>query len=174
MGIRSLSTLIFIAAFGGCASGSAASGSPAILQSSQGQPAPATVQWTGKFANMARQSGDLAAIRGQTNISGDVLLTALAQDRLKADITIANANGARSELFWALVSGRCGSNSIPALAVNQFPVIELSSNGGGHINAEVPLALPTSGGYHVNLYLTHGGDESDVLSCANLRMENKK
>jgi len=42
------------------------------------------------------------------------------------------------------------------------------------VSGDVPLALPTSGSYHVNLYLSHGGDESDVLSCANLRMESKK
>jgi hypothetical protein len=172
--VRSLARLALAAAVGGCASGAAGGSTPSILQSSQGQPAAASIEWAGKFSTMTKQSGDLAAIRGQTNISGDVELTALAQDRLRAEINVSNANGARSELFWALVSGRCGSNSIPMLTVNQFPVIELTSNGTGHVNGEVPLALPTSGTYHVNLYLTHGGDESDVLSCANLRMEAKK
>lgn len=172
--IRSLAQLAIVAAVGGCASAGGSSGSQAITQSSQGQPAPATVQWSGKFTTSTKQSGDLAAIRGQANISGDVLLTAIAQDRLKAEINVSNANGSRSELFWALVSGRCGSNSIPTMTVNQFPVIEVSSTGTGRLNGEVPLALPTSGTYHVNLYLTHGGDEADVLSCANLRMEAKR
>jgi hypothetical protein len=158
----------------GCASSPSGSAGPSIMQSSQGQPAPATVEWSGKFATMTKQSGDVSAIRGQTNITGDVTLTALAENRLKAEIDIANTNAARSELFWALVSGRCGSNSIPTLTVNQFPVIEVNSSGRGRVSGEVPLGLPTSGTYHVNLYLTHGGDESDVLSCANLRMIPRK
>jgi len=153
----------------GCAS--ASKSGETILQSSNGQPAPATIQWTGKFGTTTRQSGDAAAIRGQSKMTGNVRLIALSTDRLHADIELSNANSDHAQLAWALVSGRCGSNSIPALAVNQFPVIEINSVGGGRVSAEVPLALPTSGTYHVNVYLGRGGDEADVLACANLRME---
>jgi hypothetical protein len=45
------------------------------------------------------------------------------------------------------------------------------SNGRGQIDGDVPLELPTSGSYHVDVFWSNGQDQADVMTCANLRIE---
>lgn len=172
--LRSAVGLTAAAAAAACASANKTSGAQPLIVSNQGQPAPLTVQWSGKFANTTKQSGDLTGARGNTGISGDVRLTALTAEQIQAAVKVQNAKADAGDLLWAIVPGGCGSNALPALAVTQFPPISINSFGRGEVTGPVNMPLPTSGQYHVNLYLGHGGDESDVYSCANLKMETRK
>lgn len=91
-------------------------------------------------------------------------------NRTHAEITLS-APVTSIGLHWAVHPGRCGSGSLPLAAVDQFPVLEIGSNGRGQLSADVPLTLPPSGNYHVNVFWTGGQDLSDVMTCANLRPE---
>jgi hypothetical protein len=130
----------------------------------------ASVQWTGSFQAIQQQAGNADAPRGRNNASGNVRLVASTKASLRAQITLSAASETSQYLHWAIVAGRCGSPAIPLLSVNQFPDISMS-NGRGQLNAEVPLELPTSGTYHVDVFWSNGQDQADVMTCANLRME---
>lgn len=164
-----LPAAIFALATVSCASAStsgAASGAPSGLSL-------ATTQWSGNFQATQQASGDLEAPRGRNNVSGKVLLVGSGRDALSAQIDVSDVPTSMTDAHWALVTGRCGSGAIPVLIVSQFPTMTVS-NGRAHLTGDVPIALPTSGTYHVNVYRSNGADESDVLACANLKMEPRE
>jgi hypothetical protein len=135
--------------------------------------ASASIEWAGPFQAIQQQNGNTVAPRGRNNASGSVVLTASGKRSIHARIKLSAANEASQYLHWALASGRCGSPAIPLLTVNQFPDISMS-NGRGQLDAEVPLELPTSGTYHVDVFWSNGQDQADVMTCANLRQEARK
>jgi hypothetical protein len=134
---------------------------------------PATLQWSGSFQAVQQQSGDVSAPRGRNNANGNAVIVSEGPNIIRARINISDVSGSEQYYHWAMVSGRCGSGAIPLLTVNQFPDISMS-NSRGHVDGTVPLPLPTAGNYHINVYRSNGGDEADVLACANLRLEARK
>jgi len=130
------------------------------------------MQWTGSFQATQQAAGEAAAPRGRNSASGSVRLFASGKTSMRAHIALTAVSETVQYLHWALVSGRCGSAAIPLLSISQFPAISMSS-GRGQVDADVPLELPTSGSYHVDVFWGNGGDQADVMTCANLRMEER-
>ena len=152
----------------GCASGAkATSGSD---QASVAGLGAAMLQWSGTFKPTQQAAGDAMAPRGRNSTTGTVVLRASTPTTLTATIDLNDVPTSMSDAHWALIAGSCGSDAIPVMTVSQFPMLTVG-NSRGHVHADVSLALPTTGSYHVNVYRTNGADESDVLACANLRLE---
>ena len=78
------------------------------------------------------------------------------------------------QLHWAVLDGPCGSSTLPLLAIEQFPQLSISNNGRGQLDADVPLALAAKSSYHVDVYWTTGNDQGDVMTCANVRLDNSR
>ena len=165
---RSLAVPAVALAISACASLTVPSGDRRSHASLE-HAAPAFIQWSGSFQAVQQQNGNANAPRGRNNASGNVVLTASSRNSIRAKITLNSATSSQY-VHWALVSGRCGSSAIPLLTVNQFPDISLS-NGRGQLDGQVPLDIPTSGTYHVDVYWSNGQDQADVMTCANLRLE---
>jgi hypothetical protein len=72
-------------------------------------------------------------------------------------------------MLWAIVSGRCGSGAMPIASLQMFPVIEIGNNSRGELDMEIPITLPATGTYHVNVY-NGGAQLNNVVSCGNLRV----
>lgn len=157
--------LLFVSAAGllasGCASSPSATNEAAAIPSSSG--------WVGTFQPMQERTGVLAPTR-RRQASGTVRLRQSQKDpqRTAISLTVSTSLPEPGALRWALLSGRCGAATIPLLGHEQFPPLEMSSGGRGQLDVEIPIALPQSGSYHVNVYF--GGMElDDVVTCANLR-----
>jgi hypothetical protein len=73
---------------------------------------------------------------------------------------------------WGLSQGRCGSGNPPVLAPSAFPAIQLSPNGRGNADAELPFVIPETGTYHVNVFRGTGTQLTNVITCGELRREN--
>ncbi len=109
----------------------------------------------------------MAAPTSQNKTTGSVFLSQAGSNRTRARVTVSTDVRNASQMQWALVPGRCGSGALPMAGVERFPVIEIGSNNRGELDMEMPLTLPTSGSYHVNIY--NGGTQlNNVVSCANL------
>jgi hypothetical protein len=73
-----------------------------------------------------------------------------------------------TSLQWAVLPGRCGAATLPVLGFDQFATLDVSPSGRAQLDVEIPLALPQTGQYHVNVY--SGGNQLDhVITCATLR-----
>lgn len=94
------------------------------------------------------------------------------QDRIRVRLIVGTSYHDGSDLKWAIVPGRCGSNMMPIAPVDQFPIIEVSANGRGEMDRVLPLTLPATGQYHVNVYRGGGNYLENVLTCGNLSRSN--
>lgn len=138
------------------------------------QAEAASMHWTGSFQPVQQQTGSMAP-RGSSRVFGNVTLSQspASANRTRARISVSTQLKDTRQLRWALVTGRCGSADIPVLGVEQFPEITMSSSGRGELDSEVPVLLPQKGNYHVNVFFSNGADLSDVMTCANLKLERR-
>jgi hypothetical protein len=87
---------------------------------------------------------------------------------MKASLTVAVPTTSAQSLRWAVLSGRCGSGDLPLIGHDQFPLLDVSTNGRGQVDAELPLVMTSGGSYHVNVY--SGGQQlENVVTCTNLK-----
>ena len=133
------------------------------------------VRWTGPFQQIQQQTGSLGP-RSTNKVYGNVALTRSNENpsAVHARIELSTTVRDSRQLHWAVLDGPCGSSTLPLLAIEQFPQINLSSNGRGQLDADVSLALTATSSYHVDVYWTTGRDQSDVMTCANVRPDNSR
>jgi hypothetical protein len=126
--------------------------------------------WTGRFtASMERSSAVRARVLQHSE--GRVTLSETRDGkRMRAHVYISSPDHVSTSLRWAVLPGQCGSAAFPVLSYQQFPFIEMSTNGRGELSAELPMTLDVSEAYHVNVYKGSGVEVSNVLSCTNLRL----
>ncbi len=129
-----------------------------------------TVRWSGSLQPMQQRTGGLGPT-GQNKTFGTATLTSKGSDRTEVMISLSTSLQNSTSLNWAVLTGRCGSGSLPILGVEQFPVIDVGTNGRGQLNGEMALALPASGAFHLNVYWSGGRQLNDVMTCANLRRD---
>ncbi len=155
----------------GCASasGGGAGSDDVAADAASGKLGPAVLQWSGNFRPTQQQAGTFGGILARNQATGNVVLTATnpAQTRVQLQVSVPTSDPVR--LPWAIAPGSCGTNSIPLMTVAQFPMIAISNNHGT-LDEVLSMPFPTVGTYHVNVFNadTNGGDESDVMVCANL------
>jgi hypothetical protein len=164
---------------GGCASSQAGAGSGTgsdsiAADAASGKIGPALLQWSGSFRSTQQQSGTFTGQLGRNQASGSVVLTAPNPNEMHVRIQASLPVTDPVRLAWSMAPGPCGSNAIPLQTVAQFPQIPVS-NGGASLDDIISLAFPTTGNYHVNVFNegTTGGDESDVMVCADLHLERR-
>lgn len=108
----------------------------------------------------------------QNKAYGTVFLAVAGLDRTRVRITVSTSHRFSTTVLWAMHTGRCGSGSLPVMAIEHFPPIDISGNGRGDLDTDMALRLPVTGTYHVNVYWTGRGGLSDVMTCANLQRES--
>lgn len=121
---------------------------------------------TGSIAPMQQRSGS-ALGSSQARYFGTVSLEPGRENYSRVRIMV-NSPTQNISLRWAIHPGTCGAASLPLMAFDQFPFIEVGSNGRGELTAELPLSFPQSA-VHVNLYVNASADMANVVACANLR-----
>ena len=172
MRLHLLSPAVASLALAGCASSGTpepAAGAPPVAAAAASSGS--IQRWSGALNPTVQRTGNMAG-SDRARAFGNVVLTRHATDanRMLVNITLtAPTTNSVTGLQWALLPGRCGSGAVPITSVERFPPIEMGSGNRGSLTAELPLALPTSGSYHVNVYWPGGSALEDVMTCANLR-----
>lgn len=125
---------------------------------------------SGSFTPTQVRSSNVA-MRTQSRIYGSAEMVEVegGSPRSRVRITFTSQSGGTSYIAqWALLEGRCGTGSLPVIAIDNFPTIEVGSNGRAQLDTEIALGVPASGEYHINVYV--GGQQLDnVITCANLK-----
>lgn len=126
---------------------------------------------SGSFTPTQVRSSNVA-MRTQSRIYGQAEMIEIPEatsPRSRVKITFTSQSGGTSYIAqWALLQGRCGTGSIPVMAIDNFPTIEVGANGRAQLDTEIALAVPPTGEYHINVYV--GGQQLDnVITCANLK-----
>lgn len=170
----SLGMLAIVA--GGCASsqGGGAAASSIAADAASGKIGPALLQWSGRFQSTQQQSGAFGGMHARNQATGTAVFTANGSGSMNVAISFSIDTNDSERLLWSLSAGDCGSNTIPLMAVSQFPSIT-TSNGRGVLNDVVSIPLPVAGSYHVNVFNAgaSGQDQSEVMICAPLQLERR-
>lgn len=133
---------------------------------------PARPTWSGSLQPTQQRSGALV-VTGQTKAYGTVRLVPVENtdnQRMRASVTVSLPISASTSVRWAILPGLCGSGDLPVIGFEQFPLVEVSNNGRGQLDTELPIQLTGGSSYHVNVY--YGGQQLDnVVTCGNLRFD---
>ncbi|MBA3890702.1 MAG: hypothetical protein H0X64_09230 [Gemmatimonadaceae bacterium] len=130
-----------------------------------------SARWTGNLSPTNSFSGGINGATRQ-NTYGTVVMSISPRNSKATRVQLTfQAPVQQSTVFrWAVLPGRCGAGSIPLLAAESFPDLEVSSNGRGQLDTDIPIDLPVAGQHHVNVY-SRGSNLADVVGCATLRFE---
>lgn len=143
----------------------------AAAQNAGSSTAEKRARLSGSFTPTQVRSSNVA-MRTQSRIYGQAEMIEIPEansPRSRVRITFTSQSGGTSYIAqWALLEGRCGTGSLPVIAIDNFPTIEVGSNGRAQLDTEIALGVPTTGEYHINVYV--GGQQLDnVITCANLK-----
>jgi hypothetical protein len=138
---------------------------------------PPAMRWTGSLQPTQGRSAEVQVTQ-QHKASGTLSIEMPAtrtnnMQRAKVTMSIALPELAGNQLRWAVLPDRCGSGDLPMIGFEQFPLLEVGSNGRADLKADLPLELVANNSYHVNVYLS-GQQLTDVFACGNLRYDNKR
>jgi hypothetical protein len=151
-------------------SGCAAKHSPTITYDE-----PPTEKWTGSMQPTQQRSGALV-VTSQTRTFGTITMrkTSLGtMQRMHVSLTIAVPVVNSQQLRWAVLPERCGTGDLPLIGFEQFPLLEIGTNGRGQVETDLPLEMSANSAYHVNVYM--GGQQLDnVISCGNVKYESSQ
>lgn len=168
--LKPIFTSILAAALAACAASTPVTdtGTPDPSVRTSASASGESVRWSGSLQPAQQRTGGLGPT-GQNKTFGNVMLVSRGPERMAVEISLSTPLQGSTSLSWALVPGQCGSAAMPLVGIERFPVIEVGNNGRGQLNAEMSLALPASGTFHVNIYWPGGQQLSDVMTCGNLR-----
>ena len=77
--------------------------------------------------------------------------------------------GSEKFLSWAILPGSCGTGSLPVLPMANFPEINVGGGGRGQVTAQIPLDLPMSGSYHIDIYRDRRASMDNLVACGNMK-----
>ena len=124
------------------------------------------MRWQAYLKATHQRSGRLVTTV-QNKSTGSFFMSQAGHDRVRVRLIVSTSYHDGSDLNWAIVPGRCGSNMMPIAPIEQFPTIEVSTNGRGEVDRVLPLTIAKTGQYHVNVY--RGGTQLEhVLTCGNI------
>lgn len=133
-----------------------------------------TVSWSGNLQPTQSRPSTLTSGSQRNKVFGTVTISPVPANirYSRARLMVNMPATAPKQTRWAILPGRCGSNSLPLSGFEVYPAIEVNNTGRGEIDLPIPVALSTTGDFHVNIY--DGGQQIDnVVSCANLRMNRR-
>lgn len=121
-----------------------------------------------------------ANIRSVTQSRGEVMQT--TRDRSYGSATwergesesVSNVNlvftyaGQERFLAWAILPGSCGTSSLPVLPMANFAEINVGGGGRGQVTTSLPLGLPVTGTYHIDIYRGRRQATDALLACGTL------
>lgn len=77
--------------------------------------------------------------------------------------------GEERALTWAILFGACNSASLPVLPKATFTELEMDTGGRVTVKADIPLELPRSGNYRVEIYRDREGTNDSLVGCGNFK-----
>ena len=109
-----------------------------------------------------------AEMLGATQVRGSGWMGADDRDstRTRAAVALSNAvPGGRHP--WHVHVGQCGNDQGILGSAEAYPLLEVGGNGQAQATAVVPVAVPTSGQYFVNVHASPN-NLGTIIACGNL------
>jgi hypothetical protein len=154
-----------IGTLAGCAKTSSVEGSPSP---SVNAPAGDNSRWTARVQGVTQSRGDVAQSTRDRSY-GDFTWTQGASPSLSNVNLVFTYAGQERFLNWAIVAGSCGSPALPIIPMSNFPELNVGSSGRSQVQGSIPVVLPTTGVYHVDIYRSRQASVDALVACGNLK-----
>ena len=128
--------------------------------------------WTARIASVTQNRADVAQST-RDNSYGSAEWTQGAGPTLSSVNLVFTYAGAERDLTWALISGSCGVAALPLIPLSNFPELSVGSSGRAQVTATLPIDLPTTGTYHIDVYRDRSGGPESLVACGNLRYSRR-
>lgn len=125
-------------------------------------------KWSGRISSVTQNRADMSQST-RDNSYGSAEWTRGDSPTLSNANVIFTYAGEDRELYWAIVAGSCGVAALPLIPMSNFPELSIGSGGRAQVTATLPIDLPNSGSYHVDIYRNHSGGAESLVGCGNLR-----
>jgi|SRR5688500_12142042 len=166
---------LFLAAFGagtlgllaGCAKSTAVEGAPSPSVSTSGG-ATATARWTANLQPVTQNRGAVAQTSRDRSY-GNATWTQGAGPSLTSVNLVFTYTGQERTLAWAILPGSCGTPALPMIPMSSFPELNVGGSGRAQVSTSLPLELPSTGAYHIDIYRDRRGGADALVACGNLR-----
>jgi len=132
-------------------------GGPAVAINTS--DASASSRWNGMLATPP----DLA---GALDVKGTAWMAPKGSQSTVVHISISNAapGGVHP---WHVHDGQCGSQGQILGPADAYPVLRVGDAGTATADASLPITMPTTGSYHVNVHAS-ATNMSTIIACGNL------
>ena len=125
-------------------------------------------RWTARVTSVMQNRGDVGQST-RDNSYGSAEWTRGAGPTLSTVDLTFTYSGPERDLSWALVAGNCGMAALPLIPMANFPSLNVGSGGRAQVTATLPIDLPQSGTYHVDIYKDRSGNAVSLVGCGNFR-----
>ena len=125
-------------------------------------------RWSGRIASVTQNRGDVAQST-RDNSYGSADWTRGNGPTLSTVNLTFTYSGAGRELNWALIAGSCGIANLPLIPMANFPGLNIGGGNRAQVTASLPLELPSTGTYHIDIYTSRSGGAESLVACGNLR-----
>ena len=109
-----------------------------------------------------------AALSGAMNLHGRGMWASEEGNasRSRAQVDIANAVPG-GDHPWHVHQGQCGSNGPIVGPATSYRSLEVNGDGKATATADLPVAMPTSGQYYINVHAS-ASNMTTIIACGNL------
>ncbi len=169
---------LFLAAFGagtlalltGCAKSTPVEGVPSPSVSAS-DAASGSARWTANIQSVTQNRGAVAQTTRDRSY-GSATWTLGAGPSLTTMNLIFTYTGTERALAWAILPGSCGTPALPVVPMSSFPELNVGGGGRAQVTTSLPLELPSTGTYHIDVYRDRRGGTDALVACGNLRFSN--
>jgi hypothetical protein len=122
-------------------------------------------RWTATLSATPAAMTDTTAGAGQ--VSGTATVTAgMGADQTSAEITVSGLAGGNT-YPWHVHSGSCATGGPIVGPPDAYTPLTVSASGSADAKAQIPIATPTSGQYHVNVHKSQA-EMNVIIACGDL------
>jgi hypothetical protein len=129
---------------------------------------PGMGKWSGRISSVTQNRADVAQST-RDNSYGSAEWTRGDGPTLSSVNLVFTYAGEDRELTWAIVAGSCGVAALPLIPLSNFPELSIGSGGRAQVTASLPIDLPSTGAYHIDIYRDRSGGAESLVGCGNLR-----
>ena len=166
---------LFLAAFGagtlgllsGCAKSTPVESAPAPSVSTAGG-ASASSRWSANIQSVTQNTGAVQQTTRDRSY-GTATWTHGAAASLSNVNLVFTYTGSERTLAWAILPGSCATPALPVIPMSSFPELNVGGGGRAQVTTSLPLELPSTGTYHIDIYRDRRGGADALIACGNLR-----
>jgi hypothetical protein len=125
-------------------------------------------RWSGNLQSVTQNRGDVAQSTRDRSY-GSAQWTQGTGPTLSSVNLVFTYAGTERDLYWALSAGSCGTAALPLIPLANFPELNVAGGGRAQVTTTLPIYLPNSGSYHIDIYRDRSASPENLVACGNLK-----